>query len=347
MKKKIIVANHEYAGIYKNIIQDLECNNFEVFPLIYRDYAITEYRNLKDKLIKTYKKTILKDNEFKHQLFLKYHEDDLVKKINKYPDNYFDYSFIIRADFFGDRVLKEVIRVTKYNFSYHWDGLSRHPKILNKIPYFDDFYVFEKSDLEKYSQTHKNIRLTNSFYFENNNPKKTYPKTDVFYIGEYIPNRFKDVLDLYYDLKKQSLNIKIMIMSTDDDVINKYSNSDIQFIKKSIDYSETLEMSKSSRIVLDILTKEKNGHIGLSLRFFEALHHKNKIITDNLNILNYDFYHPNNIFIKGYDDINTLPAFVNKNYHDIDEKILTKYSFINWIKSKIYTAAQNSDSNLI
>ena len=64
MKKKIIVANHEYAGIYKNIIQDLECNNFEVFPLIYRDYAITEYRNLKDKLIKTYKKTILKDNEF-------------------------------------------------------------------------------------------------------------------------------------------------------------------------------------------------------------------------------------------------------------------------------------------
>ena len=84
MKKKIIVANHEYSGIYKNIIHDLECNNFEVFPLIYRDYTITEYRNLKDRLIKTYRKTILQDNKFKHKLFTKYHEDDLIKKINKY-----------------------------------------------------------------------------------------------------------------------------------------------------------------------------------------------------------------------------------------------------------------------
>ena len=227
------------------------------------------------------------------------------------------------------------MRVSKYNFSYHWDGLDRFPKIQNIIPFFDDFYVFEKSDLGKYSQKYKNIHHTTNFYFENNKPQKAYPKTDVFYIGEYLPNRIQDVLDLYHDLKKLSLNVKIMLWSQDDTIKIKYSNSDIYIFKTPIDYSETLEMSKSSRIVLDILTKEKDGHQGPSLRFFEALIHKNKIITDNVNIINYDFYHPNNIFIKGYDKINTLPAFIEKNYHDIDEKILMKYSFINWINSKI------------
>jgi hypothetical protein len=334
-KKKIIIATHEYSGIYKNIIQDLECNNFEVFPLIFRDNSVNNYRSLKDRLVSTYNKKILKDKYFKKKLFQKYHNDDLINQIKKYPANYFDYAFFIRADFYSDLLLKEVVRVSKYKFSYHWDGLSRHPKILNKISYFDKFYVFEKNDLEKYSVKYQNIHLTDSFYFENNKPKNIYPKTDVFYIGEYIPNRFNDLLEIYYVLKKQSLNIKIIVMSKDEYIIDKYKNSDIQFIKNSIEYSETLEMSKSSSIVLDILAKEKDGHVGLSLRFFEALFHKNKIITDNINVLNYDFYHPDNIFIKGHDDINMLPSFIEKKYYEIEEKFLMKYSFINWMNSKI------------
>jgi hypothetical protein len=335
MKKKIIIATHEYSGIYKNIIQDLECNNYEVCPLIYRDHSITEYRSLKDRLVNAYKKTILKDKKFKKELFQKYYENDLIEQIQKYPDNYFDYSFFIRADFYTTDILKEVIRICKYNFSYHWDGLDRFPKIQNTISFFDDFYLFEEKDIKKYSQTYKNIHLTTNFYFENNKPQKACPKTDVFYIGEYLPNRIQDVLDIYNDLKKLSLNINIMLWSQDDTIKNKYSNSDIVFFKTPIDYSETLEMSKSSRVVLDILTKEKDGHQSPSLRFFEALVHKNKIITDNVNIINYDFYHPNNIFVKGHDEIETLPAFIEKNYYDIDEKILMKYSFINWINSKI------------
>lgn len=337
--KKIIIATHEYSGIYKNIIQDLEVNNYEVFPLIFKEYEITKYRNIKDRLINAYKKTILKDKNFKKELFLKYRENDFIEQIKKYPNNYFDYSFFIRADFYTSNVIKEVIRVSKYNFSYHWDGLDRHPKIQKKIPFFDDFYVFEKKDVEKYSKTHQNIHLTTSFYFENNKPKNAYSKVDVFYIGEYLPNRIQDVLSIYHELKKLSLNINIMLMSKNEDIINKYSNSDIKFFKQPIDYGETLEMSKSSRIVLDILTKEKNGHQGLSLRFFEALIHKNKIITDNVNVLNYDFYHPDNIFIKGHDDIKTLSAFIEKKHRNINEKILIKYSFINWFKSKTNNAA--------
>lgn len=335
MKKKIIIATHEYSGIYKNIIQDLEYNNFEVFPLIFRDYEINKYRSLKDKLTTIYKKSILKSKNSKNELFLKYHEDDLIKQIRKFPDNYFDYSFFLRADFYTTNVLKEAIRVCKYNFSYHWDGLDRFPKIKSMIHLFDDFYVFEKKDIQKYSQLYPNMHLTTNFYFENNTPKKKYPKTDVFYIGEYLPNRIQDILDIYDDLKKESLNINIMLWSQDVNIIKKYSNPDIKFFRETIDYSETLEMSKSSNIVLDILSKDKNGHLGPSLRFFEALIHKNKIITDNVNIINYDFYHPNNIFIKGLDDIKTLEAFIKKEYFEIDHEILKKYSFINWINLKI------------
>ena len=60
-------------------------------------------------------------------------------------------------------------------------------------------------------------------------------------------------------------------------------------------------MSRSSKIVLDVLAKglvnkNESDHKGLSLRFYETLFHKNKIISNNPDILKHDFYHPNNMY---------------------------------------------------
>jgi len=335
MKKKVLIAKHEYSAIYKNITWDFEANNYEVFPLVYKVYTVNEYRSLKDRLVKAFRKTILKDNTYKQKLFLKYFEDDYLNQLKSYPNNHFDYSLVIRADFYTIPVIKEIIRVCKYNISYHWDGMERFPEIQTRVAFFDKFYVFEEKDFDKYSKKFVNLGLANNFYFENNKPVNSYPKTDVFYIGAYVENRNEDLLNLFSSLKKLSLNVKLMLCCENQLVIKKNENIGIDFFKDPIDYSETLEMSKSSKAILDFRIKGSVGHKGLSLRFFEALYHENKIITDNEEILKYDFYKPENIFILGKDNNEDFERFINSKYVKVDKTIVDKHSFINWFESKL------------
>ena len=80
--------------------------------------------------------------------------------------------------------------------------------------------------------------------------------------------------------------------------------------------------------MLDLKLKVHNG---LSLRFFEALKYEKKIITDNQDVINYNFYDAENIFILGKDSMDRLDYFLNSSYQPIDENIRKQYSFSNWL----------------
>jgi hypothetical protein len=72
-------------------------------------------------------------------------------------------------------------------------------------------------------------------------------------------------------------------------------------------------------------------HSGLSLRFFEAMEFKKKLITTNKEIFDYDFYHPNNIYVHGHSGI-SIAEFMSLPYCEIDCKITDKYKIEEWIK---------------
>ncbi|MBP5204804.1 oligosaccharide biosynthesis protein Alg14, partial [Candidatus Saccharibacteria bacterium] len=57
-----------------------------------------------------------------------------------------------------------------------------------------------------------------------------------------------------------------------------------------------------------------------------------KLITDNSNIVDYNFYRPENIFIIGKDDPGRLKDFISSPYKKINQKIVDYYEFENWIK---------------
>jgi len=307
--KKTIIATHEYSGIYKNIIADLEKSGHQVFSIILK-----------------------KENIF----FLRdENEDLLLSKLDKFPENYFDNSFFIRADFYSEKVLKKVTTISKFNFSYHWDGLDRFPEIISRIKYFNHFYVYEKNDLTKYHSKYNNLLLTNSFYFnhEIKNSIETQ-ETDIFFLGACKKSRMNDIVSYYNKFIKLNIKTSIHLFYEDLDLKNKYSNIGFTFFDTPLDYYQTLSMVKSCKVILDILIKEDYSHSGLSLRFFESIKYEKKIITDNKSILDYDFYNPQNIFIIGLDDETTLNAFVTSPYLQLSKKITEKYNFVNWFNSK-------------
>ena len=61
------------------------------------------------------------------------------------------------------------------------------------------------------------------------------------------------------------------------------------------------------------------------MRDYESIYNEVKLITTNTNIVNFDFYNKNNIFILGIDDLNKLKEFVASSYEHLPKELLNKY----------------------
>lgn len=105
-------------------------------------------------------------------------------------------------------------------------------------------------------------------------------------------------------------------------------HSKINQNNQALNYSETLDFVKESNLLLDF---KRDEHTGLSLRFFEAMQYQKKIITNNFSVKDYDFYHPNNIFVTDYQNFDGLEDFIKLPYIRPNKEIEYKYSFKNWI----------------
>ena len=86
---------------------------------------------------------------------------------------------------------------------------------------------------------------------------------------------------------------------------------------------------REKAVVVDFLN---NVHQGLSFRAFDALCFNKKLITNNQTISNYDFYHPNNIFIWNGKNAAELMSFLTLPYVPVADEIKEKYSFTGWLK---------------
>lgn len=143
-----------------------------------------------------------------------------------------------------------------------------------------------------------------------------------------MEERFKKLKDISAILSLKKISQKILLFSWD----KREAEGEINFTNQFLTYDENMGWVKSSKALLDLKLKEHNG---LSFRFFEALKYEKKLITDNPDVKNYDFYNPENIFIIGEDSEENLNSFIENPYQEIPAEIKNKYSFENWFKTLI------------
>lgn len=82
-------------------------------------------------------------------------------------------------------------------------------------------------------------------------------------------------------------------------------------------------------IVVDINQK---GQKGLTRRPIEALLWNKKLVTNNRDIVNYDFYRPENIFVYGVDDPCGFEHFVETPLAEIPGNIKSRYTVAGWLE---------------
>ena len=72
--------------------------------------------------------------------------------------------------------------------------------------------------------------------------------------------------------------------------------------------------------------------MGLTMRTIELLGLQKKIITTNIDIVNYDFYNPVNILIIDRDSPKINKEFFTTPFTPIPQEIVSKYIISNWLK---------------
>ncbi len=219
---------------------------------------------------------------------------------------------------------------------YQWDSVHNFPYIEQMQKYFDKCYSFDREDCKK------NPRLIFLPLFYCDQYEKIGLKTrndykyDFCFVGTAHPKKYKFIKEMSQQLisvyPKQF--IYFYYPSRLVYVYRKFKNPELKHAKmnefhyKPLHSAEMNEIYAESRCVLD---SPQAGQLGLTIRVLEALGAKKKLITTNEDIVNYDFYRPENIYVyKGRFDEDS--SFFTKPYSEVDKNIYIKYALRNWLK---------------
>lgn len=209
--------------------------------------------------------------------------------------------------------ITKYIRKKKPNIKivfYFWNTINKRNIKALSDKNIDEIWSFDKNVAEKYETKYFPQFCNKCFKLNNEN---TY---DVFFLGN-IKDREKELNEVKNILEQKNITYEIITPSKQ---------------KKKYSYEEYLKLLSSSNVMLEIVGKKQ---IGLTLRAIEAQLYKKKLITNNKKINEYEFYDKNNIFVLGQDDLENLYEFVHTPYKKMDEKIINKYSYENFIKTII------------
>lgn len=202
---------------------------------------------------------------------------------------------------------------TGVEIEYFYDNLVGTAKHLlpSQVPTGINLGTFDPGDSQKYG-----MRLGEGGEFPRQHLRSRLPNEyDVFYVGA-DKGRGDYVMSLKQQFERMGLKTKFIITP-----VSIYSKRK-DYYSSRIPYSEVLDYDCKSKAILNIVLP---GQTGATKRDYEALFLKSKLITNNSNIKNYDFYRPENIFILEEDPIEELVSFINMPLIPIDEKVLQKH----------------------
>lgn len=309
-KKIILLITYDNWGFNQYIADALEKKNYEVKHINFHSFRY-KYPSFYHKALNFFTKNLGIAN-LKHihynQVIL-----DQIKNIKS-----IDTSIYIKADFLSEKTIEAINKKSRQSVLIISDSINRYPKTKNILSLFDKVFSFEKKDCQKY-----NLRFKTNFIYKTIDSVPEKHKYKVFNISSF-DNRYpiiKKIAEVLYDMNIKS---KIIIFTSKE---NKEPY--IEFSKKPLSIEENNQLLEESEIMLDV---SRNGQEGLSFRVFESLGLKKKLITTNKDIINYDFYNSENIFvIENTDDIKIPAAFFETSYVDIPPNILNKYLIKNWV----------------
>lgn len=289
-----------------------------------------------------------------YNLFYKVINNLFNSQMQKTMDRYFissikevprdiDYVFCIRCYYLSGSTIEYMRKYFKANckfVNYQWDNSDVVPIIKDTHRLYDKVFTFDINDSNKYSWKYRPL-----FFVEEMVTSNLNRNIDVFSLGSFNIERynlyqiFKDFFDEYnlnsslilYDRRLRFLFDKFFKKRS---MLKNIKLNKLVF--NSLSINELYDAYSNSKCVLDYTIKMQTG---FTMRTIECIGNKCKIITNNKNIYNADFYNSNNIYV--YDESNPKidKDFILSPYTDLPEELYKKYTLDSFIKDIFCEAA--------
>ncbi|AUS03987.1 hypothetical protein [Pseudotamlana carrageenivorans] len=310
--KKITIISTSPLGYVDYLIENLRTNsNVDVTYIDYLSFKY-KYKSIFDKLKNFVNKIVFKTNIKKD-----YKSNCLMAKLNSIPKQ--DVILIIRPDRLSVKDIIKMRAYTKELNAFYYDSTTKVPVQIDLISLFDKVFSYEKQDVKVYDLNF----ITNYIYdFQEYVPIVERPK--VFNVTSF-DERFQDLVHVADYFKSEDIDYSILISKK-----NAKPHPLVTIFSGFMSLNDVKTNILQATIVLDI---QKNDQKGLSFRVFEALGYHKKLITTNADIVNYDFYNPNNIFVLDLKNIEIPRSFFETPYQEIPTQILYKYTLNGWIET--------------
>lgn len=285
-------------------------------------------------------------NNFLTKSLIRLNRNLLAPNINKYYDGIieatarenYDYVLVIKGECIAANSLRRMreLHPNARFVLYQWDSVSYNPQFYTIRPLFDKVASFDPVDCRELGMDFLPLFYTDDYRRIGEEPYES--EYDLLFVGTVHFDRYTLIHDVARQVVEQGGKVKMYeyfqhhLMYYKKRYIDRQLNGgqkdEFQF--KSLAYPDLLDLYRKSRIVLDV---QKPMQIGQTMRSFEALGSKRKLITTNSDIANYDFYHPDNILIIDRHHPIVPPSFLHSNYTPLPQEIYTSYSLSNWLGS--------------
>jgi hypothetical protein len=308
LRKIAIISTHSF-GYIDFLVDKLNQNDNVVLTYINIDAIPFKYKNFFSKVYNLILK-LLKLPNLKEQ-----NRADFIFKIISGKDK-FDQILIIRPDKFQMKTLEFLKGNTDQLTCYLFDGIENFKNQKKTLSFFNKVFSYDKKDVEKFNFEF----ITNYIYDDTIHTAEM--KHEVFNISSY-DKRFGFIEKLANYLSENNISFQFIIRKE-----QGAFHENIQFVRKYLSICEVKNYIAENKVLVDI---QKENQTGLSFRIFEALGYDKKIITNNEDIVRYDFYNPNNICVISEDNINIPATFFESEYEKLEPEIVDKYKLKNWI----------------
>ncbi len=244
-----------------------------------------------------------------------------------------DIVFVIK----GEGISPQILNILKGRYKnaffvlYLWDSISNVRNVEEKFPYFNHIFSFDPEDCKQYG----NLKYRPLFFLEKYYKKNTSIGNGIFFIGTLNGDRSKVISKLSKSLNnKQVLDFSLFVRSRVELFIRKLfdhslnNNKSIKLLKEPMSIDEINQRIDNCTAVLDI---EHAKQKGLTMRTFEVLASRKKLITTNKTIIDHDFYDSSNIFILDREKPVIPNHFFDLPNNELPHFFIDRYSIKGWI----------------
>ena len=321
--KKILFIAPSFFGYEKSICKEIKSLGASVDYYDERPFSSSLFKIL---------------NRLDLKFFIKRKIDNYYKCIlDKAIVEKYDYLLVISPETLDFEFLSKLQDTVELkSILYMWDSFKNKPNANTLISLFDSVYSFDNNDVnESKSICYLPLFYTNEFSSDELTGSEKFAAT---FIGTVHSDRARIAKDILSKLEERGLStfsffycpskLLFLLKKMFTSELNFLSYKDVSFIP--LEKSEINFIFSKSLSVLDIQHPEQHG---LTMRTFEVLGMKRKLITTNKNVMDSDFYSTNNVLVIDRENSEIPHEFLSSSYDLSKTIVIEKYSLRVWVKT--------------